>query len=832
MVDDQHRRRAVDLDAAGDRAEGGDGVGARAVDRDVGRAARLFTRLVGRAVVGALRVPEEDQDGAARGELRFDEVLAGRDSGADDAPRGALRGCVGGGGGRAGGCALRVTCVRSGCLGGGGGGGARCARRGVFEFVGVVLRGRDRAAGLFDVVAEGPEARGGAADRSPCRRCPGGRSCAWRQAAAGSSSPRCCRRCGGPGAGSATQRRAPPRPPDRSDTDVRAGPSSPHSASGRGKLNGDICLGQFAPLRSVDAMGDREPQQEGRRRWRARPAVRLGVLLVVVAGLVAFVVLRPGKQAHSNASRCVPASRLPEVRQVPPSELGGLRGAVTRALPQRVGRLYEEGTVKAAVAWTDEEPAPPATSPHALRPAGYEMRWWAPNGDDVVADVLVFASQAKAQRYVSVAASKRCRLQARSGAASRPPEARNLSWLNPDGALQADVFLARGTARLPDRRRARGQLARGRAHQRRPRARLRDDRRARLPAARGPLRAGAQRGHDVRRAAATLLGAALMLAGCGKSNLSTTTTATAPAPATTGATAPAPTTTGATAPAPATPGATAPAPATPGATAPAPATPGAAAPAPRGTAVPLPHPLTAARAAAFAKAVELTGADVPGAHPARRSKTPLAREREAARCGGRSAAAIGGGRSPELQRGDALERESLSSGVEVLHDEKSVERDLAYAQTPGGLRCYERVLSRSLHAEADPQHQDLRRARRAAVGDGRGRRPRQGDQDPRPRRRAGRRRRRAALRRRPVAALRAGRDQALRHELRPADRGAHRAGAARRCCANGHGGTRSSSQSAWWLRSTAWTTVSAGTVSWPPPSMSFSTVSSRPTIAT
>jgi len=158
-----------------------------------------------------------------------------------------------------------------------------------------------------------------------------------------------------------------------------------------------------------------------------------------------------------------------------------------------------------------------------------------------------------------------------------------------------------------------------------------------------------------------LLGAALVLAGCGKSNLvtNTATVGSAPAPA------PAPARTATT----------------------------AKAPAPRASTVPVPLPLTAARAAAFAKAVELTGADVPGAHPARRSKTPLAREREAAQCGGRS---------PEFQRGGALERESLSSGVEVLRDEKSVERDLAYAQTPRGLRCYERVLSRSLRAEADP----------------------------------------------------------------------------------------------------------------------------------
>jgi hypothetical protein len=122
---------------------------------------------------------------------------------------------------------------------------------------------------------------------------------------------------------------------------------------------------------------------------------------------------------------------------------------------------------------------------------------------------------------------------------------------------------------------------------------------------------------------------------------------------------------------------------------------------PRAT-VPLPLPLTAARASAFARAVTLTAADVPGAKPVAREATPAAREREAAQCGGRSAPAIGSERSPELQRGRGLDRESVSSSVEVLHDAKTVERALQATPTSAGLGCYERVLSRSLHSEADP----------------------------------------------------------------------------------------------------------------------------------
>jgi hypothetical protein len=161
-----------------------------------------------------------------------------------------------------------------------------------------------------------------------------------------------------------------------------------------------------------------------------------------------------------------------------------------------------------------------------------------------------------------------------------------------------------------------------------------------------------------------MLAGVLAAAGCGKSNLPSTGTAAAP-PATRSVQA-------------------------------------ARAPARPTETVPLRRPLTAARAAAFARAVQLTAADVPGAHPAARSKTPAAREREAARCGGRTAPTIAGGRSPELQRGRGLDRESVSSSVEVLRDQRSVEKDLTYTQTGGGLRCYEQVLRRSLHEESDP----------------------------------------------------------------------------------------------------------------------------------
>jgi hypothetical protein len=168
--------------------------------------------------------------------------------------------------------------------------------------------------------------------------------------------------------------------------------------------------------------------------------------------------------------------------------------------------------------------------------------------------------------------------------------------------------------------------------------------------------------------------AALAAAGCGKSNLAATSTGSTPVVTV----AKAPTTQ-------------------------APKTPSARAPkVPHAPSVPLPLALTPARAAAFARAVQLTRADVPGAHETPRSSNPAAREREAAQCGGRATPTVGGARSPELERGHGLERETIASSVEVLKDAHSVERDLSYTATAAGLKCYRRVLTRSLQAEADP----------------------------------------------------------------------------------------------------------------------------------
>jgi mono/diheme cytochrome c family protein len=184
-----------------------------------------------------------------------------------------------------------------------------------------------------------------------------------------------------------------------------------------------------------------DPGSRGRSPRRGRWLLGSALAACLVAVFIALALSPRG--ARRGLAACAGGS-VPQVMRVPPSQISALRESVARVLPQRVGRLYEEGTVTAASAWSDEHPSPPEVSPTAHRPAGYEMRWWAPNGDDIVADVLVFASPRLADRYLARASGAGCHRAGAQQASPSPPLARNLSWVNPEGAPQADVWLARG----------------------------------------------------------------------------------------------------------------------------------------------------------------------------------------------------------------------------------------------------------------------------------------------------------------------------------------------------------------------------------------------------
>src|SRR5580658_8048343 len=120
--------------------------------------------------------------------------------------------------------------------------------------------------------------------------------------------------------------------------------------------------------------------------WWASGRVRLPLLLGCLGVLVVYVlVARTSVLRASSAVAECPSESAPHVVGATAADLSGLRASVARVMPGRIGRLYEEGTIEASNAWSDNSPSPPPLSPTAPRPAGYEMRWWAPNGDDVVA---------------------------------------------------------------------------------------------------------------------------------------------------------------------------------------------------------------------------------------------------------------------------------------------------------------------------------------------------------------------------------------------------------------------------------------------------------------
>jgi hypothetical protein len=117
-------------------------------------------------------------------------------------------------------------------------------------------------------------------------------------------------------------------------------------------------------------------------------------------------------------------------------------------------------------------------------------------------------------------------------------------------------------------------------------------------------------------------------------------------------------------------------------------------------AVAIPLKLTAARASAFAKAVNLLPVDVPGSHITPRSPNLESQKEEASQCAGGEAEAIGGGRSGKIHRGSELSSESISSSVIVLPSSRAAQADLAYADSRAGIACYGKILRKSLAGES------------------------------------------------------------------------------------------------------------------------------------
>ncbi|HEV2923197.1 MAG TPA: hypothetical protein VGW98_04125 [Solirubrobacteraceae bacterium] len=182
--------------------------------------------------------------------------------------------------------------------------------------------------------------------------------------------------------------------------------------------------------------------------WMSR-RIRLLVLLACLTAVV-LALLHAGTGVFSSTAlksarlACNPV--VPQLARANFGQIRRLRASLLGIMAPLARRRYAWGPVPATVAWTDNPPESFRSSrgDDGQWEASYEMRAWARNGDDIGADVFLFAGARQARSFLDVAASIRCHRAASERYGSRPPGARNLVWVNPDGTVQEDVFVLRG----------------------------------------------------------------------------------------------------------------------------------------------------------------------------------------------------------------------------------------------------------------------------------------------------------------------------------------------------------------------------------------------------
>jgi hypothetical protein len=191
-----------------------------------------------------------------------------------------------------------------------------------------------------------------------------------------------------------------------------------------------------------------EERLDGETPWWSRAPIRLALLLALLAVAAAFGAHRwlKASASVSASASCYATSAHPLARW-PAAEVDHAVAAAGLRWLVGPGRLDIEGPQDPMVAWSDQYPSDASPHDPFLVPAfaGYEIRWWSPEGVHEEADLFVFANAGQAARYVRQATSTRCR---HSGAISHPiaepAGAVSLVWDNPLGYLQADLFFARG----------------------------------------------------------------------------------------------------------------------------------------------------------------------------------------------------------------------------------------------------------------------------------------------------------------------------------------------------------------------------------------------------
>ena len=191
-----------------------------------------------------------------------------------------------------------------------------------------------------------------------------------------------------------------------------------------------------------------QPQEPARsqRAWNST-AVRLGGLLLCLAVLVFALVAKAGDGSGSSHSTSACVGRVPSPATIDFAELTRLRATLLGAMARAGGHRYQGGVAQPTALWTDDSPQPVASAREENRswPAGYEIRQWSGAGDDVAADAFAFRTPAQARALFDAASSARCHEHGKVARAFSPVGARNLVWVNPDAALQADAFLLHGS---------------------------------------------------------------------------------------------------------------------------------------------------------------------------------------------------------------------------------------------------------------------------------------------------------------------------------------------------------------------------------------------------
>jgi uncharacterized RDD family membrane protein YckC len=188
-------------------------------------------------------------------------------------------------------------------------------------------------------------------------------------------------------------------------------------------------------------------------RWML-PAATLVATLVSVALILTAVRLAsphksPGAEARAAGAQGAPSWCVPDALPMPVrvdlQELRRLRRSLLDVVAYVGSPRYAWGVVGAENMWSDDSPQRliASRSANGLYPAGYETRQWAANGDDVVTDVLLFADARTASSFFAEAAGAHCRRGAARRTVAAPGRAANLTWVNPDGFRQEDVFLLR-----------------------------------------------------------------------------------------------------------------------------------------------------------------------------------------------------------------------------------------------------------------------------------------------------------------------------------------------------------------------------------------------------